>query len=68
MDDENIELTSKTSIEIENIPKDKLIRLGEIIGNILVEIGIKFDFGSCADGFSNKICGLVFEVEEEDDE
>lgn len=67
MNDENIELTSFTSIEIENIPKDKLITLGEIIGNVLVEVGIKFDWGSCADGLSNKISGLVFEVEEDNE-
>lgn len=56
--------TSKTSIDIDGIPKDKLILIANDIGKILLEHNFKFTYGGIGEGYTDKICGIQFEVKD----
>lgn len=54
--------TNRMSIEIDNIPKEKEIKIANAIGNLLLKNGLKFDYGGIADGATDRTCGILFEV------
>lgn len=56
--------TDEMSIEISNVPKEICINLTTLIGALLNEAGLKFDYGGIGKGFTNKICGVEFEIEQ----
>ncbi|MBZ9635614.1 hypothetical protein [Clostridium sp. FP1] len=58
--------TSKMSIEVTNIPKEKVTSIANEVGEILKREGIKFDYGGIGAGLTgDRICGIDFEVMEE---
>lgn len=54
------EFTKYMSIEIEDIPKEKVLIIAEDIGNILMKHKIKFNYGGIGEGSTDKICGISF--------
>jgi len=54
--------TSKMSIDIDNIPKNKSIQIANEIGRILLEKGLTFTYGGIEEGFTDKICGIQFDI------
>ncbi|WP_394897615.1 hypothetical protein [Clostridium butyricum] len=69
-DKENLikDCTSTMSIDIDNIPKDLCIEVAELIGSALKAFGLKFEYGGIGEGFSDKICGIQFDVKSEVDQ
>ncbi|MGH4125126.1 MAG: hypothetical protein ACREV6_19595 [Clostridium sp.] len=59
------EWTSKMSLEINNIPKENLTNIANKVGELLKREGLKFDYGGVGLNFTEKICGIEFEVMEE---
>lgn len=55
--------TSKMSIDIDGLPKDKAILIANDIGKILLKHRLKFTYGGIGEGFTDKICGIQFDVE-----
>lgn len=56
--------TSKMSIDIDGIPKDKVILIANDIGKILLKHKLEFTYGGIGEGFTDKICGIQFEVKD----
>lgn len=54
--------TNKMSIVIDDIPKEKEIKIANAIGNLLQKNGLEFDYGGIAEGSSDRICGIQFDV------
>lgn len=55
--------TTKMSIDIEDIPKEKVFKIVEKIGSMLLKEGLKFTYGGIGEGITDKICGVNFEIE-----
>jgi len=58
--------TSKMSIDIDRIPKDKSILIANDIGKILLKHNLEFTYGGIGEGFTDKICGIQFEIKVEE--
>lgn len=56
--------TSKMSIDIDGIPKEKCMEIAEIIGNVLRAFRLEFTYGGIGEGLTNKICGIQFDVKD----
>lgn len=56
--------TSKMSIDIDGIPKNKSIEIANDIGRILLKHRLKFTYGGIGEGFSDNICGIQFDITE----
>lgn len=57
------ECTTKMSIDIEGIPKEKAFKIAEKIGNVLLKEELKFTYGGIGEGLTDNICGINFEIE-----
>lgn len=57
--------TSKMSIDIDGIPKEKCFEIAEMIGNILIAYELKFTYGGIGEGFSGRVGGIQFDIEKE---
>lgn len=57
--------TDRTDVEVEGLPKDNMLIIATLIGEALTRLGLSFDYGGIADGFTDKIRGISFEVKEE---
>lgn len=58
------ECTSRMSIDIDGIPKEKCIELANTIGTALNVLKLEFTYGGIGEGLTNKICGIQFDVKD----
>lgn len=54
--------TSEMSIDIDGIPKNKSMQIASEIGRVLLKNGLEFTYGGIGEGFTDKICGIQFDV------
>lgn len=55
--------TNLTSINIDNVPKELVIEISKEIGQMILDKGLQFEYGGIGLGGTDKITGIVFEIE-----